>query len=81
MQLCIEYRRIVGRIILNNIQLGTVNVNSICNKVGLVSMMMMSRDVGLDVLVVTEAWLVPAVAASFVGDPRYAIVRGATDSK
>jgi hypothetical protein len=40
----------------------------------------MMRDFGLDILAVTETWLVPVVASSFVGVPGYAVVRGDTES-
>ena len=43
---------------------GQVNVNSLMNKVDYVSMH--ARDCSLDVVAISESWLVQSVASSFV---------------
>ena len=57
---------------------GTVNVNSLMNKVHLVTNLLKLH--AIDVLVVTESWLTSNVASSFVAVPGYTVVRGDTNS-
>ena len=54
-------------------------MNSLANKIDLVSDFMM--EYSLDIFVVTETWLVPSVSSSFVDVHEYTVVRGDTDGE
>ena len=54
-------------------------MNSLANKIDLVADFMM--EYSLDIFVVTETWLVPSVASSFVGVHGFTVVRGDTDGE
>ena len=57
---------------------GSVNLNSLMNKVDFLKALCTDGD--LHVLGVAETWLLPDTPSSFVALPGYNIIRGDTDS-
>ena len=61
----------------NTLKVGHVNVNSLANKVDFIADLLLKQSI--HVLAVSETWLLPAVASSFVDIADYSVVRGDTN--
>ena len=57
--------------------MGHVNVNCLSNKVDFISDLLLKQSI--DILAVSETWLLPAVASSFIDVANFSSVRGDTD--